>query len=91
MVIVSARSKHGDDVAGVGDRVLARIEKSDGDDDAAYEASVIKRLGQDVSTMLGVFKSVPDGSGIIEPIDKKQRNALMVRQRTSAQRKPVTW
>ncbi len=78
IVIVSARSKHGSDVAGVGDRVLARIEKIDGDNDAAYEASVIKRLGEDLSTMLGVFKSAPDGSGIIEPIDKKQRNALMV-------------
>jgi len=78
VVIVSTRSKHGSDVAGVGDRVLARIEKIDGDNDAAYEASVIKRLGQDLSTMLGVFKSAPDGSGIIEPIDKKQRNALMV-------------
>jgi len=78
ILVISARAKHGADVAGVGDRVLARIEKTDDDNDAAYEASVIKRLGQDLSTMLGVFKTAPDGSGIIEPIDKKQRNALMV-------------
>jgi len=79
VVIVSTRSKHGNDVAGVGDRVLARIEKIDSDEDTAtYEARIIKRLGQDQSTILGVFKASPDGSGFIEPIDKKQRNVLMV-------------
>ncbi len=79
IVIVSTRSRHGNDVAGVGDRVLARIEKiANTEDVATYEAMVIKRLGQDQSTMLGVFKALEDGSGIIEPIDKKQRNALMV-------------
>jgi len=77
VVIVSARSKHGDDVAGVGDRVLARIEKTD-EEPVSYEARIIKRLGEEQATLLGVFKSVPDGSGLIEPIDKKQRNVLMV-------------
>jgi len=79
VVIVSARARHGNDVAGVGDRVLARIEKTSGSDDAAtYEARIIKRLGQDRATVLGVFKALPDGSGIIEPIDKKQRATFMI-------------
>jgi ribonuclease R len=77
VVIVSARSKHGSDVAGVGDRVLARIEKVD-EEPVTYEARIIKRLGQDQTTLLGVFKAAPDGSGLIEPIDKKQRNILVV-------------
>lgn len=79
IVITSAKAKHGNDVAGVGDRVLARIEKvEEGKNTTTYEARVIKRLDKDQSTMLGVFKASPDGSGIIEPIDKKQRREFMV-------------
>ncbi len=77
VVIVSARSKHGPGVAAVGDRVLARIEKTN-EEPVSYEASIIKRLGEEQATLLGVFKAVPDGSGLIEPIDKKQRAVLMV-------------
>lgn len=79
IIIVSAKAKHGNDVVGVGDRVLARLEKIGGNDGApTYEARIIKRLGQDQSTILGVFKAAPDGSGYIEPIDKKQRHVLSV-------------
>lgn len=79
VLIVSTTARQGNDVVGIGDRVLARIEKlDDGAETSAYEARIIKRLDADKSSMLGVFKASADGSGIIEPIDKKQRTAFMV-------------
>jgi len=59
--------------AGIGDRVLARITAMGPDADYPYQARTIKRLPRTTSrSLLGIFRSLKDGRGVIDPIDKKQ-------------------
>jgi ribonuclease R len=59
--------------AGIGDRVLARITALDPDADYPYQARTIKRLPRTTSrSLLGIFRALRDGRGVIDPIDKKQ-------------------
>ncbi len=57
--------------AGIGDRVLARIASVE-DDDYAYQARPIKKLARPARDMLGIFRSLPGGAGVIDPVDRKQ-------------------
>jgi ribonuclease R len=67
--IVTPRRARPGEVPGVGDRALLRIEKS-GEDETS--ARVIKVLDRAKHRVLGVFRGLPDGSGRLVPIDKKQ-------------------
>ncbi|HUW74904.1 MAG TPA: ribonuclease R [Methyloceanibacter sp.] len=59
--------------ASIGDRVLARITPMGADADYPYQARTIKRLPRTTSrSLLGIFRSLKDGRGVIDPIDKKQ-------------------
>ena len=58
--------------AGIGDRVLARITALGPDADYPYQARTIKRLPRTAKHLLGIFRSLKDGRGVIDPIDKKQ-------------------
>jgi ribonuclease R len=58
--------------AGIGDRVLARITQLGADADYPYQARTIKRLPRTSQHLLGVYRSLKDGRGVIDPIDKKQ-------------------
>jgi ribonuclease R len=58
--------------AGVGDRVLLRVEKLDDDDGAAYRGRVIKVIDHGKRRVLGVFRTLPNGGGRLVPVDKKQ-------------------
>jgi len=58
--------------AGVGDRVLLRVEKLDDDDGAAYRGRVIKVIDHGKHRVLGVFRALPQGGGRLVPVDKKQ-------------------
>jgi ribonuclease R len=58
--------------AGVGDRVLLRVEKLDDDDGAAYRGRVIKVIDHGKRRVLGVFRTLPQGGGRLVPVDKKQ-------------------
>jgi ribonuclease R len=60
------------EVAGVGDRTLVRVEKSDTDDEAPYSGRVIKIIDRAKQRTLGIFRSLPGGGGRLAPIDKKQ-------------------
>ncbi|WP_102958304.1 ribonuclease R [Mangrovicella endophytica] len=57
-------------VAGIGDRILARIE----DDEASGTrfARVIRVLEQRKSFELGVFRAMPGGGGRVEPVERRQ-------------------
>jgi ribonuclease R len=57
--------------AGVGDRVLARIAALK-DDDYPYQARPIKKLARPARDLLGIFRILPGGHGVIDPIDRKQ-------------------
>jgi len=59
--------------AGIGDRVLARITGLGADAGYAYQARTIKRLPRSTSrSLLGIFRALKDGRGVIDPVDKKQ-------------------
>jgi ribonuclease R len=58
--------------AGIGDRALLRIEKNHDDEAAAYSGRVIKIIDHARSRILGIFRALPDGSGRLVPVDKKQ-------------------
>ena len=61
------------EVAGVGDRALLRVEKSDTDGDAvSYAGRVIKIIDRAKQRTLGIFRALPGGDGRLAPIDKKQ-------------------
>ena len=58
--------------AGIGDRVLARITALGPDADPPYQARTIKRLPRLTRSQLGIFRALPGGGGVIDPVDRKQ-------------------
>jgi ribonuclease R len=58
--------------AGIGDRVLARITALGADAEYPYQARTIKKLARATQRMLGIFRSLPGGTGVIDPIERKQ-------------------
>lgn len=72
------RALRGEAAIGVGDRVLARVRREEGEP----EARIIKRLGQSAHLVLGVFHAVADprarGAGRVEPADRKVRFDLLI-------------
>lgn len=61
------------DSVGVGDRILARINKMSPEDEEtiAYQARVIKKLPKEDRELLGIFRRLDDGRGLIDPVDRK--------------------
>jgi len=75
-----ARRMRGEAAIGVGDRVLARIQR---DDNGEVVARVVKRLGQSAHRILGVYRANKDprarfGGGRVEPADRKARHPLLI-------------
>ena len=74
------RGRQGEPAIGVGDRVLARIAKTDD----GPEARVVKRLGQSAHKILGVYRAATDdrgrkmSGGRVVPADRKARHDLLV-------------
>jgi len=58
--------------AGVGDRALLRVEKTDEREGPLYRGRVIKVIDHARTRLLGIFRKTPDGGGRLVPIDKKQ-------------------
>jgi ribonuclease R len=59
-------------IAGVGDRALLRVEKVDQAEAGSYSGRIIKVIDHGKTRVLGVFRKLPDGSGRLVPVDKKQ-------------------
>jgi ribonuclease R len=59
--------------AGVGDRVLARVVRTDD----GYEARLIRTIGASAHRILGVYRAA-SGGGRIQPVDRKARTELLV-------------
>jgi ribonuclease R len=60
-------------VGGVGDRVLLRTEESgEPGEPILHSGRVIKLLDHARTRILGIFRALPDGSGRLVPVDKKQ-------------------
>jgi ribonuclease R len=58
--------------AGVGDRALLRIEKTDDAEGSLYCGRVIKVVDHARTRLLGIFRKLPNGGGRLVPVDKKQ-------------------
>ena len=59
------------EAAGVGDRILLRVEETDEDDGIRYRGRVIKIIDHPKHRVLGIFRRSPHGGGRLEPVDKK--------------------
>jgi ribonuclease R len=79
-IVMAENKREAGLVAGIGDRVLARITPLGADADYAYQARTIKRLARAIQRMLGIFRSLPGGTGVIDPVERKQLKEW-----------PVTW
>jgi ribonuclease R len=58
--------------AGVGDRTLLRVERSDEGEGVAYRGRVIKIIDHSRNRVLGIFRALSGGGGRLIPVDKKQ-------------------
>lgn len=73
ILVVPGRDPDAGPALGVGDRLLARLSRSD----EGYDARVIKRIGAGVHRVLGVYRE-HEGHGRIVPIDRKSRHEFTV-------------
>ncbi|HET7448919.1 MAG TPA: ribonuclease R [Methyloceanibacter sp.] len=71
-IIMAESKREGGPAAGIGDRVLARITPLGADADYPYQARTIKRLARATQRLLGIFRALPGGTGVIDPVDRKQ-------------------
>jgi ribonuclease R len=68
--IFMAPWRKGEVVAGVGDRVLAKLRRVKDD---TYEGRPIRIVGEAKARVLGVFVAMPDGSGRVQPTSRKEK------------------
>ena len=59
------------EAAGVGDRVLLRVEETDEDSGIRHRGRVIKIIDRAKHRVLGIFRALPHGGGRLVPVDKK--------------------
>ena len=66
---------------GIGDRVLARIERADDDSEKiGFTGVAIKRLPREKRRLLGIFRSHPRGGGVIQPVDRSALREFSLQQ-----------
>lgn len=63
--------------AGVGDRVLARIQPSSSDTGPAHTGKVMKVLDRNRGATLGVFRTTPGDGGRVDPIDRRGKEVIV--------------
>ncbi|GLK75446.1 ribonuclease R [Methylopila jiangsuensis] len=73
LVQVSSRGRAPGLAPGVGDRILTRVEPLDEvePDGPTHQGRVVKILSKPQARILGLFRALPDGSGRLVPVDKK--------------------
>jgi ribonuclease R len=71
-ILMAESKRDAGPAAGIGDRVLARITPLGADADYPYQARTIKKLARATQRMLGIFRSLSGGTGVIDPVDRKQ-------------------
>jgi len=59
------------EAAGLGDRVLLRVDETEEDDGIRHRGHVIKIIDRPKHRVLGIFRKIAHGGGRLEPVDKK--------------------
>ncbi len=59
------------EAAGIGDRVLLRVEETEDEDGIRHRGRVIRIIDHPKHRVLGIFRGNPQGGGRLEPVDKK--------------------
>jgi len=59
------------EAAGVGDRILVRVEETEKENGIRHRGRVIKIIDHPKHRVLGIFRKNPHGGGRLEPVDKK--------------------
>ncbi len=59
------------EAAGIGDRVLLRVEETEDEDGIRHRGRVIRIIDHPKRRVLGIFRGNPHGGGRLEPVDKK--------------------
>jgi len=67
---IPRKSRPGE-AAGLGDRVLLRVEEIAEEDGVRHRGRVIKIIDHPKHRVLGIFRKMPNGGGRLEPVDKK--------------------
>jgi len=71
-ILMAESKREAGPVAGIGDRVLARITPLGADAGYPYQARTVKRLARARGQLLGIFRTLSGGAGVIDPVDRKQ-------------------
>lgn len=67
------------EAAGLGDRVLLRIEETaDQGDGIRHRGRIIRVIDHPKHRVLGIFRKIPQGGGRMEPVDKKMLGKELV-------------
>ena len=59
------------EAAGIGDRVLLRVEETEDEDGIRHRGRVIRIIDHPKHRVLGIFRGNPQGGGRLESVDKK--------------------
>jgi ribonuclease R len=69
-ILIPRKARPGE-AAGIGDRVLLRIEETEEENGIRHRGRVIKIIDHPKQRVLGIFRKSPQGGGRLEPVDKK--------------------
>ncbi|HWE79980.1 MAG TPA: ribonuclease R, partial [Pseudolabrys sp.] len=69
--IFGQRDARRGEAAGLGDRVLLRVEETEEDGGIRHRGQVIRIIDRPKQRVLGIFRKGPRGGGRLEPVDKK--------------------
>jgi len=87
VLIRPARKGNPSSVAGVGDRILAKVFASKDDDGPAYSGRIIRKVDAQPQSMLGVLRRLENGELRLEPVDRRQRE-LVIDPQSAEKAKP---
>ena len=72
VLLARGKSREAGPAPGVGDKVLAKLEPAEDEEDYAYTGRVIRVLDRSRGLTLGIFRALPGGGGRLVPVEKKK-------------------